>query len=93
MCDTNFVLGLTTIGTTRGLVSPVLAGHFPCKEACAGSIPVTSSIRSEPGYNQTADGEAHNLADVRSTRTPGTNPTVRFGQAKTRPDQFSRQAA
>jgi hypothetical protein len=96
---------VTIIGTTRGLVSPVLAGHRACNAVYAGSIPVTSSKSFTAGYNQTADGEAHNLADVGSIPAPATNQrqhmfidavaapagsiTGRINFEATRPDQTS----
>lgn len=60
----------------NGSAERVVSGRFPAPKLIAG-------------YNQTADGMAHNHPDVGSIPTPATNPT-RFGQAETRPDQFSR---
>ena len=90
LCYASIVSLSTTIGTTRGLVPTV--GVLSCKEQRIGSTPISSSKTFTAGYNQTADGEPHKLADVRSTRTPAPiNPVGRFGFAEaTRPDQFSR---
>lgn len=74
----------------------------------ASSILVASPKQFIAGYNQTVDGEAHNLADAGSIPAPATNiKPVRHNDAfgipagartgkvtfeATRPDQSSRQA-
>lgn len=51
-----------------------------------GRSPAT---KFRPGYNQAEDGRAHIPADAGSPPAPGTINPVAFGQAGTRPDQFS----
>jgi Autographiviridae endonuclease VII len=71
---------LTTVSNTRGPVPTV--GRGLCISAYACATHVTGSKEFASGYNQTADGEAHNLADAGATPAPVTKICQRCKNAK-----------